>query len=180
MTDRSLGSSRSAARHLGALARGPCEGARLLRIPRGPAVTYISPADEFRDAERRLKDVLLGDGMYVPGKLKGEDVRAQVRRDLRRMRDAFDAARATIREGQSEAEARVVDLEGELKRIAASKARRASDVIGPPPEPEAGGGRDASTAKTGSRTSKAKTGSRAPKARARAKTRRRGRKGRPH
>ena len=90
-------------------------------------MTHID-LEEFGGAERRLKDLLLGDGMYRPGKLKGEDARAQVRRDLRRMRDAFDAVLAASQADRAgRAEARVADLEEELRKIAATRARRPRD-----------------------------------------------------
>ena len=71
--------------------------------------------------------------MYAAGKLKGEDVRDQVARDLRRMREAFQASVAKGEEGRAAiAEARVADLEAELQKIAASTARRSQGVASHP------------------------------------------------
>lgn len=44
--------------------------------------------ESYREAEMRLRHVLLGDGVDMPGLVKGEDLRSRVNRDLRRMRDA--------------------------------------------------------------------------------------------
>jgi ATP-dependent exoDNAse (exonuclease V) beta subunit len=114
-------------------------------------VTHID-LEEFGGAERRLKDLLLGDGMYRPGKLKGEDARAQVRRDLRRMRDAFDAVLAASQADRAgKAEARVADLEEELRKVAATRARRAMDVIGAPSTSDSGDRPGSSKAQGGPR-----------------------------
>ncbi len=48
------------------------------------------PREKYKRAERRLRDVLLGDGMFEPGAVKGEERRVHVAADLRRMREAFD------------------------------------------------------------------------------------------
>jgi hypothetical protein len=48
------------------------------------------PREKYRRAERRLRGVLLGDGTYEPGAVKGEEQRDHVAADLRRMREAFD------------------------------------------------------------------------------------------
>ena len=118
-------------------------------------MTHID-LEEFGGAERRLKDLLLGDGMYRPGKLKGEDARAQVRRDLRRMRDAFDAVLAASQADRAgKAEARVADLEEELRKIAATRARRALDVLGAPSKSNPGDRPGSSGATGGPRSSKA-------------------------
>jgi hypothetical protein len=94
-------------------------------------VPYTSDRDEFNRALRRLRGLLLGDGMDSPGRLKGEDARLQATRDLRRIREAFEAVVATGEESsteKSELEARVADLEMELMSIAASKARQAKSA----------------------------------------------------
>jgi polyhydroxyalkanoate synthesis regulator phasin len=120
----------------------------------GSAVPYTDDREEFHGALRRLRRVLFGDDMYVPGKLKGEEARAQAKRDLRRMRDAFDAVVARSEEPRTEkadVEARVAELQEELKQIAASKARGA--------QPKSGG--RASSSKT--RTATSKTRPRSPK-----------------
>jgi hypothetical protein len=67
--------------------------------------------------------------MYVPGRLKGEDAREQAKRELRRIRDAFDAvsARSEGRDTEkADGEVRLADQREELKRFAASKARTAT------------------------------------------------------
>ena len=127
----------------------------------GSAVPYTDDREEFHGAVRRLRRLLFGDDMDVPGRLKGEDARAQAKRDLRRMRDAFDAVVARSEESSTEkadVEARVADLQEELTQIAASKASQARGVIPPPKEPK--GGR-AGTSKTRAATSK--TRPRSPK-----------------
>src|SRR4029077_3646160 len=68
----------------------------------GSAVPYTDDREEFHGAMRRLRRLLLGDGLGSPGKLKGEDARAQATRDLRRMREAFDAVVARSDEGRTE------------------------------------------------------------------------------
>ena len=128
----------------------------------GSAVPYTDDREEFHGAMRRLRRLLLGDGMGSPGRLKGEDAQAQATRDLRRMREAFDAVVARSDEGRTDkadVEARFADLEEELKRIAASTARRAGGVIPSPKQPKSGG--SAGTSKT--RTVTSKTRPRSPK-----------------
>jgi hypothetical protein len=105
-------------------------------------VAYTDDREEFHGAMRRLRRLLLGDGMGLPGKLKGEEAQAQATRDLRRMREAFDAVVARSEEGRTEkadVEARVADLEEELKRIAAIKASQARGDIPPSNQPKSGG-----------------------------------------
>jgi hypothetical protein len=66
--------------------------------------------------------------MDMPGRLKGEDARLQATRELRRIREAFEAVVARSEESRTdkeEVEARVADLEAELMSIAASTARQA-------------------------------------------------------
>lgn len=120
----------------------------------GSAVPYTDDREEFHGAMRRLRRLLLGDGIGSPGKLKGEDAQAQATRDLRRMREAFDAVVARSderRTEKAEVEARFADLQEELKRIAASTARRAGGVIPSPKQPTGG---SAGTSKTRTVTSK--------------------------
>jgi hypothetical protein len=121
----------------------------------GSAVPYTDDREEFHGAMRRLRRLLLGDGMGSPGRLKGEDAQAQATRDLRRMREAFDAVVARSDEGRTEkadVEARFADLQEELKRIAASTARQAGGVIPSPKQPKSGG--SAGTSKTRPRSPK--------------------------
>jgi hypothetical protein len=120
-------------------------------------VPYTDDREEFHGAARRLRRLLFGDDMGVPGKLKGEEARAQAKRDLHRMRDAFDAVVARSEERRTEkadVEVRVADLQEELKGIAASTARQARGA-----EPKSGG--SAGTSKT--RTATSKTRPRSPK-----------------
>jgi hypothetical protein len=94
----------------------------------------------------------------LPGKLKGEEAREQAARELRRMRDAFDAVIARSDESRTEkadVEARVADLQEELKRIAASKARAARGGTPSPQQPKSPR-RAASTSKTRPRSPKRK------------------------
>ena len=100
--------------------------------------------------------------MGLPVRLKGEEAQAQARRDLRRMREAFDAVVARSEEGRTEkadVEARVADLQEELKRIAAFTARQARGVTLRSNQPKSGG--SAGTSKTMTVTSK--TRPRSPK-----------------
>jgi hypothetical protein len=103
-------------------------------------VPYTDDREEFHGAMRRLRGLLLGDGMDVPGRLKGEEARSQATRDLRRMREAFEAVVARSEEDRTEkaVEARVADLEVELTSIAASTARRAGGAIPPPKKSRSG------------------------------------------
>ena len=119
---------------------------------------YTDDREEFHDAMRRLRRLLLGDGTSVPGKLKGEEERSQATRDLRHMREAFDAVVASSEESSTEkadVEARIADLQEELTQIAASKASQARGAIPPPKS-----GR-ASISKT--RAASSKTRPRSPK-----------------
>ena len=144
-------------------ARGPSalRYASCYEYREGSAVPYTDDREEFHGAMRRLRRLLLGDGVGSPGRLKGEDARAQATRDLRRMREAFDAVAARSEEVSTEkadVEARVADLQEELKRVAASTARRAGGVIPSPKQPTGG---SAGTSKT--RTVTSKTRPRSPK-----------------
>ena len=111
---------------------------------------YTDDREEFQGAMRRLRRLLLGDGMGLPGRLKGEEAQAQATRDLRRMREAFDAVVARSEEGRTEkadVEARVADLQEELKRIAAFTARQARGVP-PSNQPKSAGSAGTSRART--------------------------------
>jgi hypothetical protein len=80
-------------------------------------------AEAYRRAERRLQELLFGDGVYTPGLVRGEEGRDEVTSALRRMRNAFAAALAENEEGRAEkAETRNADLEEELRRIAVSRS----------------------------------------------------------
>lgn len=78
----------------------------------------------YRQAERRLQEMLFGDGVYAAGLVKGEEARQQVRSALRRMREAFETALADREGDRAETvELRIADLEEEL-RMLASRQRR--------------------------------------------------------
>lgn len=78
----------------------------------------------YRTADHRLRLLLLGDGTNTAGLVRGDERRQQVGRELRRMRGAFDAVLLESEEGRAEnAEARVADLEEELRRIASFRSR---------------------------------------------------------
>ena len=117
----------------GCTVRFPHPLAAVVPVPpgaRGYRVRVSNPAGEdpatsFRRAERRLRDVLLGDGTYSAGTVKGEEARAKVAIELRHMREAFEAQLAAADAARAErAEARVADLEEELRRRAAAGSRR--------------------------------------------------------
>lgn len=72
-----------------------------------------------------MRDALFGDGVLSPGYVKGQEARELIVRDLRRMREAFDGVLQSNEAALAEAGVRVTDLEEELKKIAASKARKA-------------------------------------------------------
>ena len=91
-------------------------------------MSFSDDRDKFRSAERRVRSLLFGDGVEQPGRLKGEEVREEAARALRRMREAFDAVLAGSEESHEQkagVEPRVADLEEELTRIARSEAKRA-------------------------------------------------------
>jgi len=68
--------------------------------------------------------LLLGDGINMPGLVRGEEFRRRVTAELRHMREAFNAAVVEREEGRAEkAEDRVADLEEELRRIASFRSR---------------------------------------------------------
>lgn len=85
-------------------------------------VTPLSGSVEtYRKADLRLRQLLLGDGVATTGLVRGEEFRLQVTVELRRMRDALNAA---VLEGRAETVgARVADLEEELQRIASFRSR---------------------------------------------------------
>ena len=86
------------------------------------------PTQAYHQAERRLRELLFGDGTFSPGVVKGEDRRAETTRILRRMREAFDAVVAKQPRGAvDEAEARIADLEEELRRLAAARSADSPD-----------------------------------------------------
>jgi hypothetical protein len=83
---------------------------------------------DYHHAERRLRDMLFGDGSSSAGLVKGEERRLEATRLLRRMRDAFDAALAASEERARKAEARVADLDEELRQLASRRSRRRPKV----------------------------------------------------
>jgi hypothetical protein len=76
--------------------------------------------DAYRAAEQRLRLLLMGDGLYEVGIVRGESARARVNAELRHLRAAFDEVVAETEAG----EARILGLEEELKARASSAARR--------------------------------------------------------
>jgi excisionase family DNA binding protein len=88
-----------------------------LRAPAG------EPAETYRRAELRLRLLLLGDGIDSPGRVRGEEYRGQVVAELRRMRNAFDAAVLAGEEARAEkVAAGAAGLEEELQAIATSRS----------------------------------------------------------
>ena len=47
-------------------------------------------ADSYRQAERRLRELLFGDGVYSAGLVRGDEQRNRVTAALHRMREAFE------------------------------------------------------------------------------------------
>ena len=93
-------------------------------------IGIMTPAGDsvetYRKADLRLRLLLLGDGFDMPGLVKGEESRLRVTAELRHMRGAFDAAVVEREEGgrAEKAEARVADLEEELRGIASFRSRK--------------------------------------------------------
>jgi hypothetical protein len=87
----------------------------------------VTPIDDskkaYLEAERRLRELLLGDGSTTVGLVKGEERRLLATRLLRRMRTAVEEL-AVVHEGGREApaEERAADLEVELRRLASSRS----------------------------------------------------------
>ena len=79
----------------------------------------------YRKVDLRLRLLLLGDGIDMPGLVRGEESRLRVTAELRHMREVFNAAVVEREEGgrAEKAEARVADLEEELRRIASFRSR---------------------------------------------------------
>ena len=78
----------------------------------------------YKAADRRLRELLFGDGIDSVGVVKGDERRDYAAQALRRMREAFDAALESAEEGRAAA-ARVADLEDELLKRASTRAARA-------------------------------------------------------
>ena len=82
------------------------------------------PAESYRKADLRIRQLLLGDGSATTGVVRGEEFRLRVTAELRRMRDAFNAVVLESEGGRAEtAETRIADLEEELLRIASFRSR---------------------------------------------------------
>jgi D-aminopeptidase len=81
----------------------------------------------YRQAERRLRELLLGDGTINVGLVKGEERRLETTRILRRMRSAFEAVVEQDEGRAAEAEARLADLE-EALREALARSRHRSEA----------------------------------------------------
>jgi hypothetical protein len=81
-------------------------------------------AESYRRADLRIRQLLLGDGMATTGLVKGEEFRLRVISELRRMRDAFNAAVLESEEHRADTEqSRDAELEEELLRIASFRSR---------------------------------------------------------
>jgi excisionase family DNA binding protein len=82
------------------------------------------PAESYRKADLRIRQLLLGDGITTTGLVRGEEFRLRVIAELRRMREAFTAAVLESAEGRADTmESRVAHLEEELQKIAAFRSR---------------------------------------------------------
>jgi hypothetical protein len=81
----------------------------------------------YRQAERRLRELLLGDGVTNVGLVKGEERRLEITRIMRRMRSAFDVVVEQDAGRAAEAEARLADLE-EALREALARSRQRSEA----------------------------------------------------
>jgi excisionase family DNA binding protein len=79
------------------------------------------PLETYRRADRRLRLLLLGDGIDTVGRVTGEAQREQVTAELRRMRNAVDAL--LERDDPPAEGSSSLDLEEDLQRIAASRSR---------------------------------------------------------
>jgi len=70
------------------------------------------PGEAYRRADQRLRLLLFGDGTETPGRVRGEESRQQVSAELRRMRNAFQAAVLDSDEGRTDdSEPRAAGLE---------------------------------------------------------------------
>ena len=78
----------------------------------------------YRQAERRLRELLLGDGTINVGLVKGEERRLEITRILRRMRSAFEAVVEQDAGRAAAAEARLADLEKALREALARSQHR--------------------------------------------------------
>lgn len=87
-------------------------------------IAASDPQSRYRRAERRLRALLLGDGVYEPGIAKGEESRSRAARELRVMREAFDEIVRGGGDRVEQVEARLADLEEELKRLASATTER--------------------------------------------------------
>ena len=82
-----------------------------------PVTAVDDPVKTYLQAERRLREILLGDGTTTVGLVKGEERRIQTTRLLRRMRAALEELQTEL-----EAAAQAGDLEEELRRVAAARS----------------------------------------------------------
>jgi excisionase family DNA binding protein len=79
------------------------------------------PVEGYRQADQRLRLLLLGDGIDTVGRVTGEEHRRQVTVELRRMRNAVDAI--LERESGHAVENRSdVRLDDELRNMASSRS----------------------------------------------------------
>jgi hypothetical protein len=88
-----------------------------------PVAGIDDPKKAYLEAERRLREILLGDGSTTVGLVKGEERRLQTTRLLRRMRTALEELALVHEEGRAaSAEEHAADLELELRRLASPKS----------------------------------------------------------
>lgn len=80
----------------------------------------------YKKADLRLRSLLLGDGLYEAGIVKGDEARTQVVRELARLRAAFDALREREKRQVAAEKARAADLEEELRSVAQELRRIAA------------------------------------------------------
>src|SRR6476620_10835966 len=79
------------------------------------------PLESYRQADQKLRLLLLGDGLDTVGQVKGEEQRRRVTAQLRHMRNAVDAL--LERDDPPAAPSSSLALEEDLQRIAASRSR---------------------------------------------------------
>lgn len=82
---------------------------------------------DYRKAERRLRDALLGDGMYSAGLAKGDEARTLVTRELRKMREAVECLETLVRDqdaARAAAATHIAQLEDQVKALTAHKRQK--------------------------------------------------------
>ena len=105
----------------------PADAGGSCRLER-PVTTATELGKAYIRAERRLRELLFGDGMFTIGLVKGEENRLEAKMVLRRMRDLVEEIVTDSESGTTgEAEAHVADLDEELTRRAV-RSRESSEV----------------------------------------------------